>query len=116
LAYATHETAAGEELASQHEVNERLKVRRREGAGPSSSSRTHGRRLTNTYPPTPNTTVGIIINIPNTVLIIVFSIPLSLRSTLWAVAGLIVTVPIRSRVLADLNPSDRSAQKVSVST
>ncbi len=43
--------------------------------GPSSSSRAHGRRFTNTYPPTPNTT-GIIINIPNTVLIIVFSIPL----------------------------------------
>ena len=83
--------------------------------GLSSSSRAHGRRVTNTYPPTPNTT-GIIINIPNTVLIIVFSIPLSLRSTLWAVAGLIVTVPIRSGVLADLNPSHRSAQKVSVST
>ena len=38
---------------------------------PSSSSRAHGRRDTNAYPPTPNTT-GIIINIPNTVLIIVF--------------------------------------------
>ena len=47
--------------------------------GPSSSSRAHGRRFTNTYPPTPNTT-GIIINIPNTVLIIVFSILLSLLS------------------------------------
>jgi hypothetical protein len=35
----------------------------------------HGRRDTNAYPPTPNTT-GIIINIPNTVLIIVISIPL----------------------------------------
>ena len=35
----------------------------------------HGRRDTNAYPPTPNTT-GIIINIPNTVLIIDFSIPL----------------------------------------
>jgi hypothetical protein len=33
--------------------------------------RAHGCRFTNTYPPTPNTT-GIIINIPNTVLIIVF--------------------------------------------
>ena len=42
--------------------------------GLSSSSRAHGRRVTNTYPPTPNTT-GTIINIPNTVLIIVFSIP-----------------------------------------
>jgi hypothetical protein len=42
--------------------------------GPS-SSRAHGRRFTNTYPPTPNTTAGIIINVPNTVLIIVFSIP-----------------------------------------
>jgi hypothetical protein len=41
----------------------------------SSSSRSHGRRDTNAYPPTPNTT-GIIINIPNTVLIIDFSIPL----------------------------------------
>ena len=40
-----------------------------------SSSRAHGRRDTNAYPPTPNTT-GIIINIPNTVLIIDFSIPL----------------------------------------
>ena len=29
LAPATHDTAAGRELASQHEVNERLKVRRR---------------------------------------------------------------------------------------
>jgi hypothetical protein len=35
----------------------------------------HGRRLTNTYPATPKTT-GIIINIPHTVLIIVFSVPL----------------------------------------
>jgi hypothetical protein len=41
-------------------------------AGGPSSSRTHGRRDTNAYPPTPNTT-GIIINIPNTVLIIVFA-------------------------------------------
>jgi hypothetical protein len=32
--------------------------------------RAHGRRDTNAYPPTPNTT-GIIINIPNNVLIIV---------------------------------------------
>ena len=46
-------------------------------AGGPSSSRAHGCRFTNTYPATPNTT-GIIINIPNTVLIIVFSIPLSL--------------------------------------
>jgi hypothetical protein len=37
--------------------------------------RAHGRRDTNAYPPTPNTT-GVINNIPNTVLIIVFSIPL----------------------------------------
>ena len=43
--------------------------------GPPSSSRAHGRRFTNAYPPTPNAT-GIIINIPSTVLIIVFSIPL----------------------------------------
>ena len=43
--------------------------------GPSSSSRAHGRRCTNTYPPTPNTTAGITISIPNTVLIIVFSNP-----------------------------------------
>jgi hypothetical protein len=42
---------------------------------PSSPSRAHGRRDTNTYPPTPNAT-GIIINIPNTVLIIDLSIPL----------------------------------------
>jgi hypothetical protein len=33
LAPATRETAAGREFASQHEVNERLKVRRRGGAG-----------------------------------------------------------------------------------
>jgi hypothetical protein len=39
------------------------------------SSQAHGRRDTNAYPPTPNTT-GIITNIPNTVLIIDFSIPL----------------------------------------
>jgi hypothetical protein len=47
------------------------------GAGrlASSSSRAHGRRDTNAYPAAPNTT-GIIINIPNTVLIIDFSIPL----------------------------------------
>jgi hypothetical protein len=49
-------------------------------AGGPSSSRAHGRRFTSTYPPTPNTTAGIIINIANTVLIIVFSIPLSLLS------------------------------------
>jgi hypothetical protein len=48
-------------------------------AGPPSSSRPHGRRVTNTYPPTPNTT-GIIINNPNNMLIIVLSIPLSLLS------------------------------------
>jgi hypothetical protein len=36
--------------------------------------RAHGRRDTNAYPAAPNTT-GIIINIPNTVLIIDFSIP-----------------------------------------
>ena len=36
----------------------------------------HGRRDTNAYPPTPNTT-GIIINMPNTVLNIEFSIPVS---------------------------------------
>ncbi|MCV7031656.1 hypothetical protein [Mycobacterium sherrisii] len=35
----------------------------------------HGRRDTNTYPQTPNTT-GIIVNIPRIVLNIVFSIPL----------------------------------------
>jgi hypothetical protein len=35
--------------------------------------RAHGRRDTNAYPLTPNTT-GIIINIPNIVLIVVFSI------------------------------------------
>jgi hypothetical protein len=45
------------------------------------SSRTHGRRDTNAYPPTPNTT-GIITNIPNTVLIIDFSIPL-VSVALW---------------------------------
>ncbi|MGY4653948.1 hypothetical protein [Mycobacterium sp. URHB0021] len=39
------------------------------------SSWAHGRRDTNAYPPTANTT-GIIINIPNKVLIITFSIPL----------------------------------------
>jgi hypothetical protein len=52
-------------------------VRRLWGADwpPSSPSRAHGRRDTNAYPPTPNTT-GIIINIPNTVLIIDFSIRL----------------------------------------
>jgi hypothetical protein len=52
-------------------------VRRRGGGGrqPVVSSRAHGRRFTNAYPPTPNAT-GIIINIPSTVLIIVFSIPL----------------------------------------
>jgi hypothetical protein len=37
--------------------------------------RAHGRRVTKAYPLTPNTT-GIIINMPNTVLITVFSIPL----------------------------------------
>jgi hypothetical protein len=41
-------------------------------------SRAHGRRDTNAYPPTPNTT-GIINNIPNTVLINVSSTPLRRR-------------------------------------
>ena len=53
-------------------MNGRLKVRR---LWDRPSSRAHGRRDTNAYPPTPNTT-GIIINIPNTVLIGDFSIPL----------------------------------------
>jgi hypothetical protein len=58
-------------------VNARLKVIRlwERWRAPLPSSRAHDRRDTNTYPPTPNTT-GIIINIPNTVLIIDFSIPL----------------------------------------
>jgi hypothetical protein len=45
------------------------------------SSRTHGRRDTSAYPPTPNTT-GIITNIPNTVLIIDLSIRL-VSVALW---------------------------------
>ena len=58
-------------------MSERLKVRRRGDAGGRLVVvfASHGRRLTNTYPATPNTT-GIIINIPHTVLIIVFSVPL----------------------------------------
>jgi hypothetical protein len=69
---STHDTAAGRELASQHELNERLKVRRRGCAGgrPVVVLCAHVCRFTNTYPATPNT-AGIIINIPNTVLIIV---------------------------------------------
>ncbi|WP_155945905.1 hypothetical protein [Mycobacterium simiae] len=52
----------------------RLDLKRR-GDAQRLLSPTHGRRETNTYPQTPNTT-GIIVNIPKTVLNIVFSIPL----------------------------------------
>jgi len=54
-------------------------MRRRKGAA-SGASRAHGRRDTNTYPPKPRTT-GTINNIPNTVLTIVFSIPLCIPPT-----------------------------------
>lgn len=61
---------------SPDEVTERVKVGQRWERRRAARHRrpcAHGRRDTNTYPPMPNTT-GIIINIPNTVLIIVFSI------------------------------------------
>lgn len=83
---ASHDTAAVKELSSQREVTRRLNQKRRlslkrrlnpkgRGGAQRLLSPTHGRRETNTYPQTPNTT-GIIVNIPKTVLNIVFSIPL----------------------------------------